>query len=285
MKLLCSYGSEFAEWRPVLGPPYRFCVSQYDSSRPSLRRGTLTRSHSDVASYPMDTRSGRNDGSLRNGCRSRAYGRTAYGYTVAYVLAVIGAMCVPATRGAEVRWSAGGAAGYFTEVSENIATSPAVEVSTLAQFTESIALGVLFDYSVYRPVFAWQSGSQWRALFMIERHWEIGLLRRRIQPFFQFGIGLGQMAYTDPVNENQYRRSQATFGPAARLAFGTRVGLSSRFDMFALVALDRMDSAINALLREYPTTIGLTVGATIRLPRGRRPQTGSSTSAYYPGER
>jgi hypothetical protein len=238
----------------------------------------------------MDTRSHKNDGSLRNGCRSRTYGRTAYdharyGHTMVYVLAVIGVLCVPATRGAEVRWSAGGAAGYFTEVADNIDISPAVEVSTLAQFTESTALGVLFDYSVYRPVFTWQSGSQWRVLFMIERHWEIGLLRRRIQPFFQFGIGLGQIEYSDPVNENQYRRAQIMAGPAGRLAFGTRVGLSSRFDMFALVALDRMDSAINALLRKYPTTIGLTVGATVRLPRGKRSQTGSYTSAYNPGKR
>ncbi|HDS74125.1 MAG TPA: hypothetical protein ENN56_01160 [Firmicutes bacterium] len=182
-------------------------------------------------------------------------------------------VCVPTATGAvDMLWTVAGGIGYLPDASSDVAASPSVHGTACIRLTERTWLGVHGDYTSYRPVKADEAGSQWRVLALVQWEWRHPWMPSQMTSFAQFGIGFGRMAYTDALPPTESLRlwypEQVTYGPAARLAGGFWWTVHPRIRANATVSFERLDTAINAISRKYPTMIGLTIGVSIQLPRG-----------------
>ncbi len=187
------------------------------------------------------------------------------------VLCLIG-FSANVARAVDMLWTVGGGIGYLPDASSDISATPSVHGSACIRFTERTWLGVHGDFASYSPVKADEAGSQWRVLALVQWEWRHEWMPTQMTPFAQFGIGFGGMTYTDAIPPTESLRlwypEQMTYGPAARIAGGVWWTFSQHVRANATMSFERLDTAINAIARKYPTMIELNVGVSIQFPRG-----------------
>lgn len=203
---------------------------------------------------------------MRNTVRHTTVTLIAYG-----VLCLI--ICnATAARAVDMLWTFAGGIGYLPEASSDISPAPSLHGSACIRLTERTWLGVHGDYAAYRPVKSDEDGSQWRVLALVQWEWHHAWMPSRMTPFAQFGIGFGGMTYTDAIPPTESLRlwypDQMTYGPAARIAGGVWWTFSPRVRANAMVNFERLDTAIDAIARKYPTMIELSIGVSLQFPRG-----------------
>lgn len=187
-------------------------------------------------------------------------------------LGIVGILTALPLTGAEaldVRWSAEAGAGYLHEVSDSIGVSPRAGITALLRLTESVRAGMLADYVPYNTKRPEDSGSHWRTLALIHWSGRPDFVPEWLTPFGQFGLGLGRVVYTDVRQLGPGVRApqkQAEFGPAVRLAGGLETGIGHRMRAYAMVSLERMDTAMPGNGFDYPTMIAFTVGFGTAIP-------------------